>query len=134
MPDAVAAALPPGDAAPRPVFDGEVASRDPRPVAQAPEPRGDGAPYERTTAAERRHGAGAATTAGAHLVDEGLSLPEQVARLERAAIAAALKACRGNRAQAARRLGIARATLYQKLAAWPDLADAAQSGEVAAGR
>src|SRR5690606_40728576 len=69
--DAVAAALPPGHAEWRPVGDGEGAAREPRPVAQAPEPRGDGAPYERTTAAERRHGAGAAPTAGAHLVDEG---------------------------------------------------------------
>src|SRR5690606_41859050 len=65
---------------------------------------------------------GLASTAGAHVIDESLSLPEQVARLERAAIAAALRDCGGNRAQAARRLGIARATLYQKLAAWPDIA------------
>ena len=40
----------------------------------------------------------------------------------RAAIREALRATGGNRVQAARRLGIARATLYQKLAEFPELA------------
>src|SRR5690606_12391951 len=49
------------------------------------------------------------------------TLPQRIAELERAAIREALEATGGNRLQAARRLGIARATLYQKLAAFPDL-------------
>jgi transcriptional regulator with PAS, ATPase and Fis domain len=48
---------------------------------------------------------------------DGLTLPQRVARLEREAIAEALRATGGNRSQAARRLGISRATLYEKLAA-----------------
>ena len=40
------------------------------------------------------------------------------------AIRDALRATGGNRVQAARRLGIARATLYQKLAEFPELAGA----------
>jgi transcriptional regulator with PAS, ATPase and Fis domain len=43
------------------------------------------------------------------------ALPEQVAELERRAIAAALQACGGNKLAAARRLGISRATLYARL-------------------
>ncbi len=50
------------------------------------------------------------------------TLPERIAALERAAIREALRATGGNRLQAARRLGIARATLYQKLAEFPELA------------
>jgi DNA-binding NtrC family response regulator len=46
-----------------------------------------------------------------------------VAALERAAIRDALAATGGNKLAAARRLGIARATLYEKLAAWPELSD-----------
>jgi DNA-binding NtrC family response regulator len=49
------------------------------------------------------------------------TLPERVAAVERAAIREALRATGGNRVQAARRLGIARATLYQKLAEFPEL-------------
>src|SRR5574343_47510 len=55
--------------------------------------------------------------------DAPRSLPEAVAALERAAIRDALAATAGNKLAAARRLGIARATLYEKLAAWPDLSD-----------
>jgi len=54
-----------------------------------------------------------------------LTLPQRIAELERAAIREALDATGGNRLQAARRLGIARATLYQKLAAFPDLPESA---------
>ena len=50
------------------------------------------------------------------------TLPDRIAALERAAIRDALRATGGNRVQAARRLGIARATLYQKLAEFPELA------------
>ncbi len=42
-------------------------------------------------------------------------LPERVAELERAAIVEALHATGGNRRDAARRLGISRATLYERL-------------------
>jgi transcriptional regulator with PAS, ATPase and Fis domain len=45
-----------------------------------------------------------------------LPLPAAIARLERQAIQAALAATGGNKLAAARRLGIARATLYEKLA------------------
>ncbi len=48
-------------------------------------------------------------------------LPERIAELERVAIAEALRETGGNRLRAARRLGIARATLYQKLAQFPEL-------------
>ncbi len=49
------------------------------------------------------------------------TLAQRIAELERTAIRDALVATRGNRVQAARRLGIARATLYQKLAQFPEL-------------
>ena len=42
-------------------------------------------------------------------------LAEQVAELERKAIAAALKAHGGNKLATARQLGISRATLYERL-------------------
>jgi transcriptional regulator with PAS, ATPase and Fis domain len=48
-------------------------------------------------------------------------LAEQVAAVERAAIAAALRACGGNRVQAARRLGMSRAALYDRLGRFPEL-------------
>ncbi|MCD6680546.1 MAG: sigma 54-interacting transcriptional regulator [Burkholderiaceae bacterium] len=50
------------------------------------------------------------------------TLPQRIAELERAAIDEALRATGGNRLRAAKRLGIARATLYQKLAEFPELA------------
>ena len=49
-------------------------------------------------------------------------LSEQVAEVERTAIASALRASGGNRVLAARRLGMSRAALYDRLARWPDLA------------
>ncbi|HSW04694.1 sigma-54 interaction domain-containing protein [Aquabacterium sp.] len=49
-------------------------------------------------------------------------LPEQVAELERAAMAAALRATAGNRLAAARMLRISRAAFYDKLARYPELA------------
>lgn len=48
-------------------------------------------------------------------------LSEQVAEIERAAIAAALRASKGNRVLTARRLGMSRAALYDRLARWPEL-------------
>jgi DNA-binding NtrC family response regulator len=48
-------------------------------------------------------------------------LGEQVAEVERRAIAAALLACGGNRVQAARRLGMSRAALYDRLGRFPEL-------------
>jgi transcriptional regulator with PAS, ATPase and Fis domain len=51
-------------------------------------------------------------------------LSEQVAELERQAIADALRETGGNRAEAARRLGMSRAALYDRLARWPELAPA----------
>jgi len=55
--------------------------------------------------------------------DAGAALPlaDQVAATERAAIGEALRACAGNRVQAARRLKMSRAALYDRLARWPDL-------------
>jgi len=48
-------------------------------------------------------------------------LAEQVAEVERAAIAAALKTSGGNRVRAARRLGMSRAALYDRLGRYPEL-------------
>ncbi|HRO59258.1 MAG TPA: sigma 54-interacting transcriptional regulator [Burkholderiaceae bacterium] len=67
--------------------------------------------------------------AGIGLLDAGATLPALVADLERAAIREALRLTGGNRVQAARRLGIARATLYQKLADYPELAEGAATTE-----
>lgn len=50
------------------------------------------------------------------------TLPQRRAELEREAIAAALAATRGNRVAAAKLLQISRATLYEKLARWPEIA------------
>jgi DNA-binding NtrC family response regulator len=47
-----------------------------------------------------------------------LPLPDAVEQLERLAIAHALSVTSGNRAEAARRLGISRQSLYTKLAAY----------------
>ncbi|HRD96230.1 MAG TPA: sigma 54-interacting transcriptional regulator [Rubrivivax sp.] len=52
------------------------------------------------------------------------TLAEQVAEVEHAAIALALRASGGNRAQAARQLGMSRAALYDRLSRWPGLEDA----------
>jgi two-component system NtrC family response regulator len=49
------------------------------------------------------------------LPPEGANLREAVARLERRMIEAALAESNGNRSEAARRLGIARAQLYAKI-------------------
>jgi transcriptional regulator with PAS, ATPase and Fis domain len=54
-------------------------------------------------------------------------LPEQVAELERRAMAAALQATGGNRMAAARLLKISRAAFYDKLARYPELAAVAPS-------
>ena len=48
-------------------------------------------------------------------------LPDQVAALERAAIAAALRATGGNRLAAAKMLRMSRASLYDRLARYPEL-------------
>jgi transcriptional regulator with PAS, ATPase and Fis domain len=55
-------------------------------------------------------------------------LPEQVAELERQAIAQALHVARGSRSAAARLLGISRATLYERLAQYPQIAQAGWAG------
>jgi transcriptional regulator with PAS, ATPase and Fis domain len=49
-------------------------------------------------------------------------LAEQVAALERQAIAAALRQAGGNRALAARLLGMPRSVLYERLTRWPEIA------------
>ncbi len=54
-------------------------------------------------------------------------LGEQVAELERAAIAQALRLHAGNRVQVARQLCMSRAALYDRLARWPDLLATPQS-------
>jgi transcriptional regulator with PAS, ATPase and Fis domain len=48
-------------------------------------------------------------------------LNDQVAEIERAAIAAALRRCRGNRVAAAKLLRMSRAALYDRLARYPEL-------------
>jgi DNA-binding NtrC family response regulator len=62
-------------------------------------------------------------TPGSAASADGLTLPQRIARLEREAIAEALRATGGNRSRAARRLGISRATLYEKLAGIERLSD-----------
>jgi len=48
-------------------------------------------------------------------------LPEAIEALEREAIARALRQTAGNRLAAARLLQISRASLYERLARWPEL-------------
>ncbi|MBX9961204.1 MAG: sigma 54-interacting transcriptional regulator [Burkholderiaceae bacterium] len=60
-------------------------------------------------------------SAAAEAGDPLRPLAEQVAALERRAIAAALQACSGNKVAAAKMLGISRATLYERLAESVDL-------------
>ncbi|MFZ5566102.1 MAG: sigma-54 interaction domain-containing protein [Pseudomonadota bacterium] len=60
-------------------------------------------------------------SAAAEAGDPLRPLAEQVAVLERRAIAAALQACGGNKVAAAKMLGISRATLYERLAEQMDL-------------
>ncbi len=50
-------------------------------------------------------------------------LSEQIAALERRAMAEALRRTGGNRSAAARLLGMSRASFYDKLEAWPELSD-----------
>ena len=65
--------------------------------------------------------AGAAGAQAAAVPGLARPLSEQVAEVERAAIAAALQQCAGNRVAAARQLGMSRAALYDRLARWPEL-------------
>ncbi|MFZ4758539.1 MAG: sigma-54 interaction domain-containing protein, partial [Burkholderiaceae bacterium] len=57
----------------------------------------------------------AATRTTSDVDTPAITLPQRIARLEREAIREALVATGGNRREAARRLGIARATLYERL-------------------
>ena len=57
-------------------------------------------------------------------IDQIRPLPERVEALEREAIAQALQLTAGNRMAAARLLQISRASLYERLTRWPDLARA----------
>jgi transcriptional regulator with PAS, ATPase and Fis domain len=66
--------------------------------------------------------AAAAPTAAAAAAPVAERLNDQVATLEREAIAAALRANGGNRVAAARQLGMSRARLYDRLSRWPELA------------
>ncbi len=68
-------------------------------------------------ATELDHGPSVAETAAALL----RPLAEQVAEVERRAIAAALRATQGNRVAAARLLGMSRAALYDRLGRYPEL-------------
>jgi transcriptional regulator with PAS, ATPase and Fis domain len=65
--------------------------------------------------------AGPAADAPPASVEPPATLPQRIARLEIESIREALHATGGNRVRAARRLGISRATLYQKLAERPEL-------------
>ena len=57
-------------------------------------------------------------------------LPEMIAHLEREAIARALRLTGGNRMATARLLQISRASLYERLARWPDLGAACAPTEL----
>ncbi|MCK6424470.1 MAG: sigma 54-interacting transcriptional regulator [Burkholderiaceae bacterium] len=85
-------------------------------------PAGPGAA---TTAPVARQRDAAAEAAGTGQALPVVPLPQAVAELERRAILDALAATGGNKVAAARRLGIARATLYEKLAQWRQTPDAA---------
>jgi DNA-binding NtrC family response regulator len=63
------------------------------------------------------HGLGSAALAQAATAPLQTTLPQAIAELEGRAIRAALQATGGNKVAAARMLGIARATLYEKLSA-----------------
>jgi transcriptional regulator with PAS, ATPase and Fis domain len=80
------------------------------PLAQTPSP----------TAEALAHSAQTPASGGQTAPQEqdllGLPLPQAIAALEARAIRAALAATQGNKVAAAKRLGIARATLYEKLA------------------
>ncbi len=112
----------PGVASPSPM--GDAAAASPLPDATSPLP-------DATVAAllgqRAGPGSGARPDAASALLrdEQALSapLPELVRQLENQAIRAALRATGGNRMQAARRLGISRATLYQKLAERPELSE-----------
>jgi transcriptional regulator with PAS, ATPase and Fis domain len=69
------------------------------------------------------------TGSGTAGVDRLRPLGERVAEIERQAIAEALRATGGNRALAARRLGMSRAALYDRLARWPDLSRPTTGGD-----
>jgi DNA-binding NtrC family response regulator len=56
------------------------------------------------------------------LPDDGVDLPSLIARVERDLISRALTRTDGNRADAARLLGLKRTTLVEKLKRMPDLA------------
>ncbi len=79
-------------------------------------PRGEGLP---AAAAAEMHGV--STSAQDPSSPAVRPLADAVADLERRAIADALRATGGNKLAAARLLRISRATLYEKLAAWPEL-------------
>jgi DNA-binding NtrC family response regulator len=64
---------------------------------------------------------GAGTPAAARNEPGLKPLPDQLADVERAAIAAALRATGGNRVAAAKMLKMSRAALYDRLARYPDL-------------
>ena len=75
-------------------------------------------------------GAGAVRVAAAVPANDLLQpLPDQVAALERAAIAAALRATGGNRLAAAKMLHMSRASLYDRLARYPGLVNGASDGD-----
>jgi DNA-binding NtrC family response regulator len=78
----------------------------------APAPLSEELPLE-SHGAPFAHTANSVASADAALLLRPLA--EQVAELEQRAIQAALLACRGNKAAAAKMLGMARATLYARI-------------------
>ena len=77
----------------------------------------EAADLERLMPTARPRAADATTGAAASAATVGTSLSDAVADAERGAIQAALRDCQGNKAQAAKLLGISRAALYEKIAA-----------------